>query len=124
MNAQSQLPPFFAIKVRPTGQGLFDAYEAGGRLLVKSSRTPFFASARVLLAEGLDPATPIVLLTSDGTPSLSSTVGRAAGLSVSEGEHHGPRIVKHRPMPRNVLAIPTAPEEPAHFEPRALEGAN
>ena len=70
----------------------------------------------MLLAEGVNPALPLVMFTSDGTPSLSSTIGRAASLTVHENDSGGPKIVKYR-RPTFSLAIPPAPEV-AKFEGR------
>jgi hypothetical protein len=48
------------ITVKPVDRyGTFDAY-LGERLLT-TSHQPFLDSARVLLAEGIDPATPMVM---------------------------------------------------------------
>jgi len=114
-------PPAIIIRVKHTGRGLFDAFDDTKRLLVRSSRTPFFDSARVLLAEGVNPDTHLAMLM-NGTPSLSSTVGHAAALTVSEGATYGPRIAKFRPFERASLQIP-APSEPAEFSPRTNDGA-
>lgn len=99
-------PPPISIHVKPTGRGLFDAFDAAGRLLVTFSRTPFFSSARVLASEGVDPSANIQMVSVDGMPSLFSTVGRAAGLTVAEDNHRGLRVVKWRPTRFNTLTIP------------------
>ena len=81
------------IIVRPTGKGQFSAALEDGRVLVASSRTPFFSAARVLLREGVDPATKIAMIhATSGTESLRSTVGAAAELGVSESGPRGPTI--------------------------------
>ena len=111
-------PDFIIIKVVPTGRGLFDAFDGSGHLIAESTRTPFFASARVFAAKGFDPKTRIVMIAPSGTPSLASTVGHAAGLAISESESHGPRVVKFRPMAG--LKIPPR-EEDASFDPKVAE---
>jgi hypothetical protein len=65
-----------------------------GRVLCRS-RTPFLDAARVLLAEGVPPETPLEMQWQDtGTVSLRSTVGSAAGLMINHG-----RFVKYRQSP-------------------------
>jgi hypothetical protein len=80
--------------VDPIGLGRFRA-SLGDRVLCES-RTPLLGAARVLLAEGVDPATPLAMRhrTSD-TIAMRSTVGAAARLSVDE---YGPRFVPYREM--------------------------
>jgi len=64
-----------------------------------TSRTPFFAAARVLMAEGIDPETPITLgHEGSAIVSLRSTIGQAARLTVEESERSGPRFVPYRPF--------------------------
>jgi hypothetical protein len=68
----------------PAGAGKFAA-RLGGRELCASK--PFLDAARVLLAEGADPATVLQMRHEGGsTPALRSTVGTAAGLTVLEGD--------------------------------------
>src|SRR5262249_8120360 len=56
-----------------------------GRLIVDRSPQPFLDSGRALLAEGVDPAAPIVMRRSeDDVDALQSTVGVAAGLTVQD----------------------------------------
>ncbi len=76
------------------------AYEAtiDGRFLCRS-KTPFLAGARVLLAEGVDPTTPLVMRhAGDDAIALQAAVGVAAGLTVIENEKTGPRFSKFVPM--------------------------
>jgi hypothetical protein len=65
----------------PRGQGKFIA-KSGDLQLCHRTVTPFLAAARTLLANGTDPATPIIMrhMGSD-TDCLTSTVGAAAKLS-------------------------------------------
>jgi hypothetical protein len=74
--------------------GLFEA-RVDGRLVCAKSRTPFMDTARVLLAEGCDPDTTIVMRSAGSDfDCLRSTVGAAAKLTVNEA---GPRIVRWSP---------------------------
>jgi hypothetical protein len=59
------------------------------RFLGKRSTTPFCDGARVLLAEGIDPDTKLVMR-HDGSSAdaLRSTVGAAAGLTVADDNGH------------------------------------
>ena len=72
------------LDVRPAGRhGQYTA-ALDGRDLV-TSRQPFLDSARVLLAEGFDPKSRLVMRwATTGTESLRSTIGYAAGLTVNE----------------------------------------
>jgi hypothetical protein len=86
------------IVVEPVGhRGRFGA-TLDGRVLVASSRTPFCDAARVLLAEGVDPATRIVMRhAGSATGALSATVSGAAQLTVEDGDD-SPRFRKWRPL--------------------------
>jgi hypothetical protein len=88
------------IKVSPLADapGRFLA-QLGDRVLVASSRQPFLDAARVLLADGCDPATVIVMRhAASDFDALRSTVGFAAGLVVED--------VYFRPRPGLVNASP------------------
>jgi hypothetical protein len=80
-------------KAYSTRGQLFDG-SIDGRRIVKRSTTPFCAAARVLLAEGADPATKVVMrhegLSHD---ALRSTVGAAAKLTVADGSTGKPVFV-------------------------------
>ena len=68
-----------------SGRGpLFDA-RVDGRVIVTRSTTPFCDTARALLVEGMPPDTIIMMRHGyDGCDALRSTVGYAAGMTVSE----------------------------------------
>ena len=53
--------------------------------LIVTSRQPFLDGARALLARGYDPATPYNMrhTNSDALSFVTTTIGRAAGLSVN-----------------------------------------
>jgi hypothetical protein len=79
------------IIVEPAPKGRHHAY-LNGRLLCTSA-APFCESARILLAEGIDPATPLEMKHAGrDLVILSATVGTAARLTVSN-DH----FVKWRP---------------------------
>jgi hypothetical protein len=84
------------IIVKPAGRGRFCAM-VGSRMLVIMSRTPFLMAARVLLADGIDPATPL-RMRHEGSSVISfrSTVGAAANLTVKETPH-GPKFRTYDP---------------------------
>ena len=87
------------ITVKPVDRyGTFDAY-LGERLLT-TSHQPFLEAARVLLAEGVDPATPLVMRHAGSqTDSLKGTVGAAAKLTVKEAPSmSGPVFQKWKPF--------------------------
>jgi hypothetical protein len=81
-------------------RGYFDG-EIGGRLVVQRSRQPFLGAARALLAQGIDPATPLLMrYKGSGTDSLRSTVGKAAPLTVEERAYGGaPKYARWQPYP-------------------------
>ena len=69
-----------------------------GNELVCTSRTPFFSAARVLLERGT-PHDEDMTMRHKGSDmlGLSSTVGAAAKLTVTEGEQDGLRLRKFEP---------------------------
>jgi hypothetical protein len=71
--------------VERTGRaGKYDAF-VGDRLIVSSTRQPFFDGARALIAFGVAPETVLIMRRRPiGTESLRSTVGAAAKLTVLE----------------------------------------
>ena len=85
------------ITISPARGGRFHAREQERHLC--TSRTPFFAAARVLMEEGADPETPITM-SHEGSciVSLRCTIGQAARLTVEESEKSGPRFVPYRPF--------------------------
>ncbi|MHC2582662.1 hypothetical protein ACVI1J_005163 [Bradyrhizobium diazoefficiens] len=79
-----------------TGKRVHGQFEA--RLdgeLVCISRQPLLDGARVLLAGGADPATPIAMRHQGSAhDAMRSTVGVAAEMRVEENETDGPRFVR------------------------------
>ena len=95
------------IIVKPAGRGRFCAM-VGGRMLVIMSRTPFLTAARVLLADGVDPATPIRMRHEGSSViALRSTVGEAASLTVVERDDGktAPRFRPFKEYPANNSGI-------------------
>jgi hypothetical protein len=91
--------PLWIVVCPSTGRSgaRFDAHLEGRCL--GSFREPLFASARVLLAEGVAPETVIFMQhKGDAYWSLRSTVGAAAASTILENDHIGPRLVKYRPF--------------------------
>jgi len=67
-----------------TRHGRFDGW-IGNRQIVHASRTPFLRAARVLVSEGVDPTTVLVMRhRNTGTESLRGPIGKAATLQVAE----------------------------------------
>jgi hypothetical protein len=91
------------ITISPAGRGRLRA-SLGTRILCTSD-TPFFAAARVLLREGVNPKTPLEM-TREGsdTVDLRSTVGAAAGLTVVENDHVGPIFRPYKALPADLRA--------------------
>jgi hypothetical protein len=70
-----------------------------GQRELGTSRQPFLDSARVLLGEGYDPTTVLVMRHTGGQPeSLRATIGAAAKLAVAEGERDPPRFRAWKPF--------------------------
>ena len=88
-----------------------ESYEitAAGRLLSDNVRDPLTDGARILLAEGVDPAEPLVLRhAGSDMDCMTLTVGSAAGLRVLEGYplrslHPIPAIRPRRGQPNPVV---------------------
>ena len=99
------------IIVHSTGRALFDAYHGKRRLT--RSRTPFFSAARILLNEGIPEDTIITMShAGSGTVALSSTVGLAGRLSLTEDDRRGFRLRAHRPFPGGRGVTKTGADEP------------
>ena len=84
-------------------QGQFEARLDGKLICI--SHQPLLDGARVLLAENVDPATPIAMR-HEGTTydALRSAVGAAAKLTVEENV--GPRFAPWKPFPRSAVGAP------------------
>jgi hypothetical protein len=84
------------IDVRPADRrGMFTATLAG-RVLC-TSRQPLLDAARALLEEGASPDDMLVMRRENGTISLRSRIGVAAGLTVTENCRDGvPRFRSYR----------------------------
>jgi hypothetical protein len=95
---------FLELVVAPASQaGKFEARLTGRTLCV--STTPFVDSARVLLAEGVNPAA-VLTMRHEGsdTFALRSRLGSAAGLTVQESTG-SPRFATWRPYVRAPLPL-------------------
>jgi hypothetical protein len=90
---------------------LYDAHLAGRRI-VERSTTPFFDAARRLVAEGVDPSTPLIMRHSGSYhDALRATVGAAAKLTVEEGSRR-PNLRPWKPRQAAAGASPMhQPEE-------------
>jgi hypothetical protein len=107
--------------VSPVGRpGHFRA-QLGHRELV-TSRQPFLDSARVLLGEGCDPTTVLVMRHAGSkTNSLRATIGAAAKLTVAEGERDPPRFRAWKPFVSRAAAPRTRQNKPP-ARPRHSDG--
>ena len=89
------------IVIEETSQrrGKFSAHLPDGCKPLSSSRQPLLDAARVLLAEGIPPETPIAMQhKGSATIAMTSTVGEAAKLTVKE-KPNGPKFEKWEPFP-------------------------
>jgi len=90
----------------------FSAHLEDGRLLVKTSRQPFLDAARVLLAEGADPHTTILMRhRGSDVNALRAQLGVAAGLTVREEDGRPPRFARWKPLHLGDGSARTAEEE-------------
>lgn len=77
---------------------MFEA-RLGDRLLCVSE-TPLLTAARMLLSDGVDPATPIAMRHEGADhDALTSTVGVAAGRTVAQRDQKSPGFRSWRPRP-------------------------
>ena len=85
--------------------GRFVATLDGRQLCI--SRQPLLDAARVLIAEGIDPATPIATRHAGaGFDAMTSTVGTAAKWTVREDNTVSPTFVRWRPFPVETCSHP------------------
>jgi hypothetical protein len=85
------------VRPKPAAPGRFEV-RVGDRLLCASA-APFCAAARVLVAEGVDPATVLTMRhEGSGVIAMTATVGCAACLTVVEGSDGVPRFRKWVPF--------------------------
>jgi hypothetical protein len=105
----------------PTTKSREGRYSAvWGERVVVTAKEPFFAAARILVAEGFDPNT-VLTMRHDGsqTRSLTMPLGKAAGLMVEENDD-GLRIRRWKAhplrggsslIPQNAEALPECTSE-------------
>jgi hypothetical protein len=96
-------------KAYSTRGQLFDG-KVDGRCIVERSTTPFCDAARVLLAEGADPATRFIMR-HEASPheALRSTVGAAAKLTVVDDRGGKPIFAKWSPYDAHRSTVVTSP---------------
>lgn len=90
-----------------------------GAVLCSNTSTPFFSSARKLLALGLAaPTDKLEMKRQGGTVDMRGIVGEAAKWSVREDAKRGPEIIRYRePSPsRDRLPVVEAPSIVSHDE--------
>lgn len=91
-----------------TRGALFDG-KVNDRTIVTRSTQPLLDAARVLLADGVEPSTRIVMRHAGSmVDALISTIGAAAKLTVEEGE----RAPTFRPWKAGPHAVGTPPMRP------------
>jgi hypothetical protein len=103
-------PARIIVEVKPVGgHGRF-VVKIGGRVLVRSSREPFCAAARALLAEGADGASILVMRhVSSEVDALRGPIGVAAGLTVRED--NGPPELRPYRVPLSRMQAPRTATE-------------
>jgi hypothetical protein len=96
-------------KAYSTRGQLFDS-KVDGRSVVKRSTTPFCDAARVLLAEGADPSTKLVMRHEGSShDALRSTVGAAAKLTVVDDKGGKPIFTKWSPYDARSRSLDAPP---------------
>jgi hypothetical protein len=80
----------FTVTIRPIGRSQFEVYHGSDLLCV--SRNPLCDASRVLLSRGYAGPRDIIEMWHEGHAywSLTSQVGKAAGLTVTENPVYGP----------------------------------
>jgi hypothetical protein len=91
------------VRIEEVRPGVYDMF-LGDRCLGRR-RTPLLSAARLLLAEGTDPAA-IIAIGRTGKVDLHGTVGACASLIVIEDESSGPKFAKYRPRPSELGRSP------------------
>jgi hypothetical protein len=92
--------------------GKFDAFLLDGRRICAASRTPYYDAARALLAEGVDPDTPLDLRhPGDSRAAMTGKIGELALWTISEGESTGPVRVRYQERPDLNDETPATPTE-------------
>ena len=87
------------IEIEPTkitGTGQRYRVWCGGEILVDSSRNPFTDSARALVGKGVTGRLQMKRVGRDQIDA-EGLIAVLATLTVSEGQNHGPRVVKWSP---------------------------
>jgi hypothetical protein len=98
------------LTVSPTRAGMFEALIDGRPIC--TSRQPLLDAARVLLAEGFDPDTYLVMRhVGSADDSLSASLGIAAQLTVEHTAYGKPVLRPYRGSLGIETAPPTAPNE-------------
>jgi hypothetical protein len=90
---------------------LFDA-RIGDRVVVQRTLQPLLDACRVLIAEGVDAKTRVVMRHEGrADDALRARVGVAAGLTVSEPSHgrQMPRFGRYQPVPQTIAGISPSP---------------
>jgi hypothetical protein len=85
-----------------------------GERVLCTVKEPFFAAARILVAEGVDPET-VLTMRHQGSQirGLTMTLGRAARLMVKEGDVRGLEIVPYAPSPFAPIKPPASQNDEA-----------
>lgn len=88
---------------------LFDG-AVDGRVIVTRTTQPFVDGCRTLATEGLDPTTPVVMRHhGQNYDALLSTIGAAAGMSVSDDNLGKPIFRRWQPRPIGENPLPGTP---------------
>jgi hypothetical protein len=99
-------------RARSTRGQLFDGL-LDDELIIHRSATPLLEACRALRERGIDPAAPIVMrYAGSDCDALRTTVGHAAGLTVSDRKGP-PTFEPWRASPRSAGSLPTRQIEPA-----------
>jgi hypothetical protein len=95
-NTGRQSDPPLAILVETVDRRGWFRARLGDRIIVESSKQPFFDAARVLMAEGCDPAITLIMWHAGAaTDALTAKVGAAARLTIRE-DRGAPEFVPYR----------------------------
>ena len=84
--------------LKPTAKGTPFAVQAVGQLIIERSYAPSFAACRWLVEQGFSGRAEVWSGQEKHPRMTIDSIERAAKLTVSESERHGPRVVRFVPF--------------------------
>jgi len=95
-----------SIYIRPGTRIGFYEVEHAGEVILANSRVPSLDACRVLIARGIDPATPLEMYRGTMLALRVRSIGEGARLTVREDGKLTPRLTSWKADPRYAMASP------------------